>query len=128
MAPISRFPKGSSTCSTRQKESSTPPEQRGLTPYIIIVMRLTILVDVIAIAAGIAVILVAADNRASDAAEDCTDRCAGTGADARKHRAGESARARAYDGTGCGAGDRMIGSGCTGAAAESEAACDGGGN
>jgi hypothetical protein len=48
-------------------------------------MGLTILVDVIAIAASIAIILVSADHSAGDAAEDCANRCARTGADPRKH-------------------------------------------
>ena len=64
-------------------------------------MRLAVLVDVIAIAAGIAIILPAVDGRAEHAAEDRAGNRAFAGADARDDRAGDRAADRADRGTGC---------------------------
>lgn len=47
---------------------SAPPEQIMSTPYVVSIMRLTILIDKIAIALGVPIILVTADNRSGDAA------------------------------------------------------------
>src|SRR6478672_8660256 len=94
-APISRFPKVVFMCSTRRKETSTPSEQSRLAPYVIIVMRLAILVDVIAIAAGVAIILPTADDEAGYAADHGAHCRACTSADARKDGAGQRARASA---------------------------------
>ena len=72
-------------------------------------MRLTVLVDVIAIAAGIAIILPAVDRRAENAAEDRAGDRAGDRADARNDRAGDRAADRADGGAGRRASD---GPGC----------------
>src|SRR5689334_13246336 len=108
MAPISRFQRVDSTCSTRRKEPSAPPEQKKLTSYVIIIMRLAVLVDVIAITARIAIILVAADHCADNAAGDRADRCAGSSADARKNRTRKSAGACAERRSGRRAGNGVV--------------------
>lgn len=85
-------------------------------------MWLTILVDRIAIALGVAIILVAADNRSSNAAEHRACHRSGRGANSRKNRSCKSAGA----GTNCrssgGAGYRMIVSGSGRTATERETA------
>src|SRR5437016_3285453 len=95
-------------CSTRRKETSTPSKQCRLTPYVIIVMGLAVPIDVIAIAAGIAIILPAADDRADRPAEYRTRNCARAGAEARKYGTRESAGAGADCGARGSAGYHMI--------------------
>ena len=85
-------------------------------------MRLASRIDVIAIAAGIAIILLAAHDQTYRTADDRTDCGSGTRADARKDGAGESARARADGGAGGGTGDCMVVSRRSRAAAKSKAA------
>src|SRR5437764_1664037 len=68
---------------------------RRLAPDVVVIAGLTVLVDVIAIAAGIAVILPSADGRAENAAEDRSGDRATYRADARKHRTGNCTANRA---------------------------------
>jgi hypothetical protein len=58
-------------------------------------MRLAILVDPIAIAARVTIILMAADHGANDSAGDRADRRARASADARENRAGKGSSASA---------------------------------
>src|SRR6476619_7637169 len=64
---------------------------------VVAVVRLTVLVDVIAIAAGIAIILPAVDRGAENAAKDRAGDRAGARLDARQNRAGNRT-ARGADG------------------------------
>jgi hypothetical protein len=48
-------------------------------------MRLAVRIDPVAIALRVAIILMAANHCADDAAQDCTGNSAGTGADAREN-------------------------------------------
>ena len=84
-------------------------------------MWLPILVDVVAIAAGIAIVLMPADHGARNTAEDRACNCTGRGADARKDRTGESAGASADRRASRSASDRMIGSRSGSATAQPEA-------
>jgi hypothetical protein len=68
-------------------------------------VRLTVLVDVIAIAAGIAIILPAVDRRAENAAENGTGDRARARLDSRKNRTGDGAAS----GTERRASDRVAG-------------------
>lgn len=71
-------------------------------------MRLTVRIDVIAIAARIAIILMAADDRSGDSAENRTRNCSGASADARKNRARKRAGSGADCRSGGGAGYCMV--------------------
>src|SRR3982750_2699892 len=70
-------------------------DRYGLAANVIAVVRLPVLVDVIAISAGIAVILVTIDARSKHAAKDRTGNCAGPWLDARKNCAGNRTRCSA---------------------------------
>src|SRR6476646_11043677 len=80
-------------CSTRRKVTSAPSKQQfnygseRLAASVIVVVRLTILVDVVTITAGIQIILAAVDGSAKNAAKDCAGNRAGARADARNHGA-----------------------------------------
>ena len=71
-------------------------------------MWLAISVDIITIAAGIAIVLAAADDCADGAAKDRTRNCTRPGPDARKYGARESAGPCANCGAGRSAGHRMV--------------------
>lgn len=71
-------------------------------------MRPAVVVDVIAIAAGIAIILAIADDRADRGAEDAANCRARTSPDAWKDRTRESTGARSDYRSGCAAGNHMI--------------------
>src|SRR5438132_13419896 len=93
---------------TRRKKTSAPSKQYYLTPYVIIIMWLAVSIDVIAIAAGIAIILATADDGADGAAKHRTRNCARPGAETRKYGARESAGAGADCGARGSAGDNMV--------------------
>src|SRR5437764_6346359 len=71
-------------------------------------MRLPVPIDIIAVAARIAIVLTAADDGADGAAKHCARNGARAGAEARKYGARESAGAGADCGTRGSAGYRMI--------------------
>lgn len=71
-------------------------------------MWLTVLVDEIAIALGVPIILMAADNCSGDAAQDCACNRSGRRADSRKDRASKSAGASTDCRTGNGRSHRVI--------------------
>src|SRR5690242_19142007 len=113
-------------CSTRRKEPSTPSKQFRLAPYVVIVMRLAVLLDIIAIAARIAIILLAADHRADDSAEDRAGDRASARPDTRKDRTRDSAGTGADRCARRFARDHVVGLRVGCAAAKREAACNSG--
>src|SRR4249919_3805657 len=113
-------------CSMRRKVPSAPSELLELTPYTIIITWLSVLVDIIAIAARIAIILPPVHHRANCASEKSADYCTGASPIARKNGARESAGARADHCPGSGPCDRVIVPWIRCAAAQRQAG-DGGG-
>lgn len=79
-----------------------------LAPDIVGVVRIAVLVDVIAIASGITIILPATDNRPDDTAEYRASNGAGSSTNARKDRAGKCSCARANGCACCGTGDLVV--------------------
>jgi len=71
-------------------------------------MRLPVGIDVIAVTAGVTIILMAADDRSGDSAEHCTRNRSGTGPDSRQDRTCKSARAGTDYRSGRGAGYGMV--------------------
>jgi hypothetical protein len=80
-------------------------------------MWLTVLVDIIAISAGVAIILVAADDPANDTADGRAHNGPGARADARENRPGERTRAGADRGPGRRTGNLVVVGWCRRAAA-----------
>jgi hypothetical protein len=71
-------------------------------------MWLTILVDIIAIAVGIPIILVATNHGSGNTADHCADGCARPGPDAGENRTSESACAGTDRCSGCGGCNGMV--------------------
>jgi hypothetical protein len=90
-------------------------------------MYLVVLIDVVTIAAGIAVILAIADNCADHAAQHAADGCARTSSDSGDDGPGKRTRPGADHGTGGAAGDHMISVRVARATSDSETAHGDGG-
>src|SRR6478735_5602149 len=75
---------------------------------VVAIVRLTVLIDEIAIAAAIPVILMAIDDGTHGSAEDSAHDCACARTDAGKHRTRESAHTCAYDRSSGSPGYRMV--------------------
>ena len=92
---------GNYGCSTRRRIFSAPSKHLTLTPCVIVVNRVAVLVDIVAVAAGIAVILATLDHCAGNAAQNCTNHGPGDGIHARYNRAHDRTGRTANGGTCC---------------------------
>jgi hypothetical protein len=91
-------------------------------------VHLPTLIDVVTIAARIAIILAIADNRADHASQDAANGCTCAGPDSRYDRTRESAGSRADDCSGRSAGNYVIPVRVGGACSHGKAAYGGGGD
>src|SRR5437763_8812303 len=91
----SKLKEKSASISRLVQSTSAPIAAGPLAPDVIIITRLAVLVDVIAIAAGIAVILPPADDCSENAAEHRAGNGAADRTNAWKNRTGDSATGRA---------------------------------
>src|SRR5690348_3113060 len=74
-----------------RQAAQKPTKDRRLAANIVAIMRLTVLVDVVTIAASVAVILMSVNRGSKDAAKDCAGNRAGPWTDSRKNCAGDRA-------------------------------------